>query len=99
MGRVLLQLVRPTPSKQGDPGENRSASRASRAITANPISGNARRAPRNHAIRFRGNTDGDRRHSSLRVAQQSSPLQGRAIPTRRYGSQIGLYSSLMDLCV
>ena len=46
------------------------------AMISTSISGNAHRAPRNHAIRFRGNTGVDCYHSSLRVAQQSSPRQG-----------------------
>jgi hypothetical protein len=68
------------------------------AMISTSISGNAHRAPRNHAIRFRGNTGVDCYHSSLRVARKSSPRQSRAVPTRKYSSQIGVYLSLIDLC-
>jgi hypothetical protein len=37
-----------------------------------PISGSAHRVHRNRAIRFRGNSDGDRYHSSPRAAQPGS---------------------------
>jgi len=38
-----------------------------------PISGNAHRAHRNRAMRFRDNSDDDRRHSSPRVGRPGSP--------------------------
>src|ERR1700722_17872006 len=62
--------------------------------TLSILSGNAHRDQRNRAIHFRGNTDGDRHRSSLRVAQPCSPQQGQSVPIKRCWSQYALCFSL-----